>query len=124
MLPPSLPLTQPGLSIMRAPEAIFTFDGWTLNPGRRLLHDPAGGAAELTSVEFDLLEFFLGHPRRAVSREEIMKGLFIRGLERSVDVTVCRLRRKLGDAAMIKSIRHRGYYFTPTVMFLQSPPME
>jgi DNA-binding response OmpR family regulator len=73
---------------------------------------------ELTALEFDLLVLFLRHPGQVLSRDVIMDRL--RGqdwevYDRSVDVLVSRLRRKLGDPAkqpkFIKAVRGSGYKF-------------
>ena len=73
---------------------------------------------ELTALEFDLLVLFLRHPGQVLSRELIMDKL--RGqdwevYDRSVDVLVSRLRRKLGDQAkqpkFIKAVWGSGYKF-------------
>jgi DNA-binding response OmpR family regulator len=73
---------------------------------------------ELTALEFDLLALFMRHPGQVLSRERIMDKL--RGqdwevYDRSVDVLVSRLRRKLGDPAkkpkFIKAVWGSGYKF-------------
>jgi DNA-binding response OmpR family regulator len=76
---------------------------------------------ELTALEFDLLVMFLRHPGQVLTRERIMDKL--RGQDwdvynRSVDVLVSRLRRKLGDQAkqpkFIKAVWGSGYKFIGT----------
>jgi len=73
---------------------------------------------ELTALEFDLLVLFLHNPGQVLTREQIMDKL--RGqdwevYDRSVDVLVSRLRRKLGDPAkqpkFIKAVWGSGYKF-------------
>jgi DNA-binding response OmpR family regulator len=76
---------------------------------------------ELTSVEFDLLEFFLKSPGRVITRKELARAVFGRDLgllDRSIDVHVSAIRRKLGPTLeggeRIKAIRSIGYlYVTP-----------
>ncbi len=77
-----------------------------------------GQSIELTVLEFDLLVLFLRHPGQVLTRERIMNKL--RGqdwdvYDRSVDVLVSRLRRKLGDQAkqpkFIKAVWGSGYKF-------------
>jgi len=76
---------------------------------------------DLTSVEFDLLEFFLKSAGRVVSREELARAVFGRDLgllDRSIDVHVSAIRRKLGPTPeggeRIKAVRNAGYlYVTP-----------
>jgi DNA-binding response OmpR family regulator len=73
---------------------------------------------ELTSVEFDLLGSFLKSPGKVIAREELGKTVLGRELspfDRSIDVHVSNLRRKLGAAHdgsdRIKAIRGVGYLF-------------
>ncbi|HKQ73760.1 MAG TPA: response regulator transcription factor [Blastocatellia bacterium] len=80
-----------------------------------------GVGIEMTAAEFDLLELFLKRAGQVVSREEIARLILGRPLndnDRSVDMHVSNLRRKLGDGARnagrIKAIRGVGYSFTIT----------
>lgn len=73
---------------------------------------------ELTSVEFDLLAFFLKTPGHVVSRDDMVKAVLRRELvsfDRSIDVHVSNLRRKLGPAPdggdRIRAIRGIGYVY-------------
>jgi two-component system response regulator RstA len=81
-----------------------------------------GDEIELTSAEFELLRVLMESRGRALSREAVLRRL--RGGEadvydRSVDMLVSRVRRKLGDdsrsAMLIKTIRGIGYQFVGTV---------
>jgi DNA-binding response OmpR family regulator len=72
----------------------------------------AGTAVELTSKEFDLLACFLEHPGIVLSRERLLDlvwGMTYPGGTRTVDVHVAQLRRKLGDAEGIRTVRGAGY---------------
>ena len=77
-----------------------------------------GVKIDMTAAEFDLLELFLKRAGQAVSREEIAQLILGRPLnnnDRSVDMHVSNLRRKLGgssQAGRIKAIRGVGYSFT------------
>src|SRR5262245_37635514 len=77
-----------------------------------------GVEIEMTMAEFDLLELFLKRAGQVVSREEIAQLILDRPLnnnDRSVDMHVSNLRRKLGGprgAGRIKAIRGVGYSFT------------
>jgi two-component system response regulator CpxR len=79
---------------------------------------------ELTSVEFELLASFLKAPGRVIAREELVKTVLGRELspcDRSIDVHMSNLRRKLGPAPdggeRIKAIRSVGYIFVkPALM--------
>ncbi|QCB43670.1 response regulator [Sphingomonas sp. PAMC26645] len=101
---------------------IFRFSGWTLAIGSRDLVDPSGAAVALTSGEFDLLHAFVAHPRRVVTRDQLLdwtRGRRATPFDRAIDVQLSRLRRKLGDdprdPAMIRTVRGDGYLFSPAV---------
>jgi two-component system response regulator RstA len=71
---------------------------------------------ELTTTEFDLLWYFAKRAGQVVNREELyldLRGIEWDGLDRSIDINVARLRKKLGDDGkhpqLIKSIRGAGY---------------
>jgi len=89
----------------------------TLNPQAREV--TVGGApVHLTSTEFTLLEAFLGRAGSIVSREELTEAVFGRklssGFDRSIDVHVSNLRKKLGavgNSDRIKAIRGSGYIY-------------
>ncbi|HZG27624.1 MAG TPA: response regulator transcription factor [Ensifer sp.] len=95
------------------------FDGFEIDFDTRVVTTPPGDVLSLTSAEFDLLTCFVKRPRRVLSRETILD--FVHGrnadpFDRSVDMLVSRLRRKLdavdGGAGMITTIRNGGYLFT------------
>jgi two-component system, OmpR family, response regulator len=74
----------------------------------------ATGPLELTSAEFDLLECFVTRPGRVLSREQLMdwtRGRRAEPLDRTIDVQVSRLRKKIecGDEPLIKTMRNVGY---------------
>ncbi len=78
----------------------------------------AGRAVELTSVEFSLLEVFLRTAGSVVTREELVKNVLGRRLspyDRSIDVHVSSLRRKLGHhigkTERIRTVRGIGYLY-------------
>ncbi|MGH3001734.1 MAG: response regulator transcription factor [Gaiellaceae bacterium] len=71
-----------------------------------------GTTVELTAKEFDLLACFLEHPGIVLSRERLLDlvwGLTYPGGTRTVDVHVAQLRRKLGAAERIRTVRGSGY---------------
>ena len=77
-----------------------------------------GVLLDLTSIEFDLLEMLISAAGRTVSRDEITAALHQRKstpYERSLDVHISHLRRKLerDDRAPIQTIRGVGYQFAP-----------
>ncbi|HRY05868.1 MAG TPA: response regulator [Hyphomicrobiaceae bacterium] len=100
-------------------EAAIRFDRWVLDRGRRALHDVDGSECALTTAEFRLLEIFIDHPNRILTRNQIMdllNGHEWSPLDRSIDNLVARLRRKIEptDATpnLIKTVRGLGYTFT------------
>jgi two-component system, OmpR family, response regulator len=104
-----------------APEHLV-FLSWRLDIGARRLTHPHGHEVPLTSGEFDLLCAFARHPGRVLSRDFLLeqtRGREAGPFDRTVDVQVGRLRKKLDDDAetpqIIKSVRGAGYVFVPTV---------
>jgi two-component system OmpR family response regulator len=104
-----------------APRLVFS--GWVLNVVSRTLLDPQGREVPLTSGEFDLLKTFAGHPGRVLSRDFLLaatRGREAGPFDRTIDVQVGRLRRKLDDDSdnphIIKSVRGAGYILVPSVM--------
>ena len=97
------------------------FDGWTVSMARRELHSPSGAMVDLTGAEFDLLATFIGQPQRVLGRERLIELSRTRlgdSSDRSVDVLVSRLRRKLsaaGGPAPIVTVRGVGYMFRAEV---------
>jgi DNA-binding response OmpR family regulator len=80
----------------------------------------AGKVLELTAREFDLLAFFLAHPDRVFSREQLMEAVWgsrYFGTARTVDNFVARLRAHIGDDAVhprhLETVRGVGYRFNP-----------
>ncbi len=100
---------------------ILTFDGWSLNLPRRELLSPTGGLVDLTGAEFDLLVTLCDHSGRVIARERLIELSRTRlgdSSDRSIDVLVSRLRRKLSSAgaeAPIATVRGIGYMFTAPV---------
>jgi two-component system OmpR family response regulator len=91
------------------------FDGWTVNFPRRELHAASGAIVDLTGAEFDLLSTFLSQPQRVIARERLIELSRTRlgdSSDRSIDVLVSRLRRKLSASGLeppIVTIRGIGY---------------
>src|SRR3954463_10470701 len=74
-----------------------------------------GAPVELTGKEFDLLACFLEHPGIVLSRERLLDlvwGMTYPGGTRTVDMPVAQLRRKLGGAEAIRTVRGAGYKLT------------
>lgn len=98
------------------------FDGWQIDLAARELRDAEGTLVMLTSGEFDMLEAFVERPQQILSRDQLAdltSGRVLGPLDRSVDVALSRLRRKLGEDPkaphLIKTVRHGGYYFAVDV---------
>ncbi len=77
-----------------------------------------GHPLTLTSTEFDLLEFLVRSSGRVISRDELAAGVFQRTFtpaDRSVDVHISHLRKKLDGKAQIQTVRGAGYLFATAV---------
>ncbi len=113
----------PADAVAADPEAVgLLFAGWRLDPQERLLLDAAGQPVTLSDGEFRLLRAFAEHPRRVLTRDQIMDyalGTASQAYDRAIDVQLSRLRRKLsereGGAELIRTVRNEGYMFVPAV---------
>src|SRR6185437_14352250 len=101
---------------------LYRFAGWSLDGAMRRLFDPSGARVELTGAEFEMLLVFCERPGRALSRDQIIEltqGREASPSERSVDILISRLRRKLErdprDPELLQTIRSSGYLFSPEV---------
>ena len=104
------------------PRPLIRFADWQLDLTRRELRSPDQVMIPLSAGEFDLLLVFVEHPQRILSREQLLdlaRGQAHDAFDRSIDVQVSRLRRKLEfdtkRPAMIRTVRNGGYLFTPSV---------
>jgi two-component system, OmpR family, response regulator len=107
-----------GLQKIRA----YRFAGFELNVRLRRLSAPGGANVPLTNAEFNLLAAFLAAPQRVLSRDQLLGLSRLHNDEvydRSVDVQVGRLRRKIQPgkdvAELIRTERGAGYVFTAPV---------
>ncbi len=103
-------------------ERDIRFGSWTLDTVHRQLVSPEGVVSPIGGAEYRLLRIFLEHPNRVLTRDQLMEmtqGREADALDRSIDVQVSRLRRRLGDgsrdAAMIKTVRGEGYVLSVPV---------
>ncbi|MCC9000479.1 MAG: winged helix-turn-helix domain-containing protein, partial [Candidatus Contendobacter sp.] len=94
----------------------FHFAGWTLEVAARQLIAPDRVVVPLGAGEYRLLRVFLEHPQRVLDRDRLLdltQGRDATPFDRSIDVQVSRLRRRLRDdpreAMLIKTIRNEGY---------------
>jgi two-component system OmpR family response regulator len=107
-----------GLSRIRG----YRFAGWELNVRLRRLKSPQGETIPTTNSEFNLLVAFLAAPQRVLSREQLLELSRLHDDEvydRSVDVQVGRLRKKIeakgARTQLIRTERGAGYVFTAIV---------
>ncbi len=98
------------------------FAGWHLDLATRELVSPEGGEVRLTTGEFDLLAAFVNNANQVLSRDRLLdlaRNREAGPFDRTIDVQVGRLRRKLepdpANPTIIKTVRGTGYIFTPTV---------
>ncbi|OJX82944.1 response regulator [Magnetospirillum sp. 64-120] len=101
---------------------VITFAGWILDSGRRQLSSSDGVLVEITGGEFDLLMAFLLNPQRVLNRDQLLdltRGRVAGPLDRTIDVQVGRLRRKLEvdprNPELIKTVRGGGYVLATDV---------
>lgn len=109
-------------SVGQVPRPLMKFAGWQLDLTRRELRSPDQVMIPLSAGEFDLLLVFVEHPQRILTRElllDLARGAGHDAFDRSIDVQVSRLRRKLEfdnkGVEMIRTVRNVGYLFTPGV---------
>ena len=102
--------------------AALRFAGWTLDLAQRRLQSADGVAVALSAGEYELLTAFVEHPQRVLSRDQLLdlsRGRAAVPFDRSVDVQVGRLRRKIERNAkepeLIQTVRGGGYIFTAAV---------
>jgi len=113
-LPPNLqPRDQP----------LLRFAGWTLDTTRRQLVAPDGGETPIAGAEYKLLRVFLDHPQRVLDRDQLLdlsQGREADPLDRSIDVQVSRLRKRLEadpqNPQIIKTVRGEGYVLSAPVL--------
>lgn len=96
---------------------IVTIHNVTINKAKRIV-TVDNEFVEFTSAEFDLLWLLMRHAGSILSREDILgstRGIQYDGLDRTIDVRVSKIRRKIGDDTqnpyIIKTVRSKGYIF-------------
>ena len=100
----------------------FEFNGWKLDCSARSLFQPDGTTAPLTSGEYKLLEVLVARANRVLNRDQLLDLTSMNdapAFDRSIDVQIGRLRKKLGDNSkdpqLIKTVRNGGYIFVAKV---------
>jgi len=103
------------------PAPTLAIGSLTVDPSRRIV-ELDGAELRLTTAEFDMLYLLVQHAGQPLSRSEIYEkihGLRYDGLDRSIDLRISRLRRKLGDdpadPQRIKSVRGVGYQLSAEI---------
>ncbi|MCW8889843.1 MAG: response regulator [Sedimenticola sp.] len=99
------------------------FAHWQLDSVARHLISLNGDVVPLSGAEYRLLKVFLDHPNRVLNRDQLLdltQGRESDPFDRSIDVLISRLRRRLEDdpkdPAIIKTVRGEGYVLTTKVM--------
>jgi two-component system phosphate regulon response regulator OmpR len=106
---------------------IYHFENFVADPSTRSVTNPNGHDVALTGAEFDLLMTFLDRPGRVLTRDQLLD--LTRGgdgdvMDRSIDVLISRLRRKLSDGnttQFFKTVRNGGYQLATKVRVLEKP---
>ncbi len=100
----------------------YRFTGWTLNCRARSLQAPGGDVIALTEGEFQMLDAFVTRPNAVHTREDMIAlsgRTDMSSKDRTVDVNISRLRRKLAafdDTEIIRTVRGKGYLFIADVV--------
>jgi two-component system OmpR family response regulator len=112
-----------------AGKRVLAFSGWRLDVAQRQLLSPAGALVPLRASEFDLLLALAERPRRVLTRDQLLdlaRGRAASVLDRSIDVLVSRLRRKIEpdpkEPTLIKTVRSGGYVFSAVVTNVGAEP--
>jgi DNA-binding response OmpR family regulator len=100
----------------------MAFDGLVIDLDARQLSTEEGVPISLTSAEFELLVCFVLRPRRVLTRDQLLdwtRGREADAFDRTIDMTLSRLRKKIAAAApglsLIATVRNNGYLFVPAV---------
>ena len=100
----------------------IAFADFTIDTSLRALFDKNGQRIDISTGEFELLFAFAKNPSRVLSRDFLLdaaKGRDAQLFDRSIDIQVSRLRKKIGDnpkkPEIIITVRGGGYMFNPNV---------
>jgi two-component system OmpR family response regulator len=114
MIPASVQLSE-------APH-VLCFASWRLDTRQCHLLDAAGALVSLSGAEYKLLRVFAEHPRRVLTRDQLLamtQGRECDAFDRSIDILVSRLRKRLRDdpdeQSTIRTVRNEGYLFAADV---------
>jgi two-component system, OmpR family, response regulator len=102
---------------------ILEFAGWRLDVTHRQLYSAKDALVPLRAGEFELLLAFVERPQRVLSRDQLLdlsRGRSASVFDRSIDVQVSRLRRKIEndpkEPTLIKTVRSGGYVLAANVV--------
>jgi two-component system, OmpR family, response regulator len=109
--------------LVRAPDTdSYGFGEWVLKSGERELVGEDGVAVPLSTGEYNILHAFVTHPRRVLTREQLLdlsQGRELAAFERSIDNHISRLRKKIevdsADPKLIKTVWGGGYMLAADV---------
>lgn len=100
---------------------IVTFLGWRFNLANNNLTSIAGEKIPLTAAEAELLKVLVKNPKRVLPRERLIGHRDLSAYDRSVDIRISRLRKKLegpnSDQEIIKTVYGAGYIFVADVQW-------
>jgi two-component system OmpR family response regulator len=101
---------------------VARFAGWRVELNARILYNANDEVVPLSDGEFRLLRAFLTHPRRVLTRDQLLDyahGTEALHFDRAIDVQISRLRRKLNGTGekfeLIRTVRNEGYIFVSAV---------
>lgn len=102
---------------------MLAFGDWALDQNKRVLVDSNAVSIALSAAEYDLLLAFLEHPGRTLTRDQLLditRGRQANAFDRTIDVQVARLRKKLKEdpksPRIIVTVRGGGYQFNAEVI--------
>ena len=102
-----------------AERRVAAFDGWRFDPASHILTAPDGSEELLGTAEAKLLKTFIERPNRILTREQLSGSDDLAPTDRSIDVRVSRLRRRLRDDShepqLIKTVYGAGYLMAASV---------
>lgn len=97
------------------------FSGWTFHPTTNLLVSPEGGEYPLSNAEANLLQVFLERSNRILTREQLLGDRNLSPFDRSIDVRISRLRKKMEadpqNPKLIRTVYGAGYLFASKVVW-------
>lgn len=116
---------KPERKTLPAQKEIACFNTWQFNLSNNKLVSKSGDTTTLTVAEAALLITLVKNPRRILSRERLLSQRNFSPTDRSVDIRISRLRKKLEqgmpDHELIKTVYGAGYIFLADVSWITDP---